>query len=108
MVKSTPGGRFVARDITALRRRRGRAGGQTGGRRAEFAGLKLMSGVTVEMTGTTANSFTNTRMRGMGRDVFSRRLMRETQQGIDWLIYPMFVVEERVKHQPVASMPGIE
>src|ERR1035438_1632866 len=100
MVKSAPGSRFLARDITALRRRCGRAEGQTGGRRAEFAGLKLKSGVTVEMTGKTANSFPNTRMRRMRRDDFSRRLMRETRLSVDALIYPMFVVEGRGERQP--------
>jgi porphobilinogen synthase len=108
MVKSAPGLRFLARDITALRRRRGRAERQSGGRHAEFAGLKLESGVTVEMTGTTANSFPSTRMRRMRRDDFSRRLMRETRLSVDALIYPMFVVEGRGERQPVASMPGIE
>ena len=60
------------------------------------------------MTGTTANSFPNTRMRRMRRDEFSRRLMRETRLSVDSLIYPMFVVEGRGERQPVAAMPGIE
>ena len=60
------------------------------------------------MTGTTANSFPNTRMRRMRRDEFSRRLMRQTHLSVDALIYPMFVVEGRGERQPVASMPGIE
>jgi porphobilinogen synthase len=60
------------------------------------------------MTGMTANSFPNSRMRRMRRDAFSRRLMRETHLSVDSLIYPMFVVEGRNERQPVASMPGIE
>ncbi|MGA9027993.1 MAG: porphobilinogen synthase [Steroidobacteraceae bacterium] len=60
------------------------------------------------MTGNTADSFPNTRMRRMRRDDFSRRLMRETQLTADALIYPVFVVEGRAQRQPIASMPGIE
>jgi porphobilinogen synthase len=60
------------------------------------------------MTGITANSFPNTRMRRMRRDDFSRRLMRETHLTVDSLIYPVFVVEGNGERQPVASMPGIE
>jgi porphobilinogen synthase len=60
------------------------------------------------MTGVSVNSFPNTRMRRMRRDDFSRRLMRETQLGVDALIYPLFVVEGRGQRQPIASMPGVE
>jgi porphobilinogen synthase len=60
------------------------------------------------MTGNTANSFPNTRLRRMRRDEFSRRLMRESVLSVDALIYPVFVVEGRGERQPVASMPGIE
>jgi porphobilinogen synthase len=60
------------------------------------------------MTGTTANSFPNTRMRRMRRDEFTRRLMRESHLSVDSLIYPIFIVEGRGERQPVASMPGIE
>jgi porphobilinogen synthase len=60
------------------------------------------------MTGHSANSFPQTRMRRMRRDDFSRRLMRETQLNVDALIYPLFVVEGRRQRQPIASMPGIE
>ena len=49
-----------------------------------------------------------TRMRRMRRDDFSRRLMRETQLTVDSLIYPMFVVEGSDSAQPIVSMPGIE
>ncbi len=60
------------------------------------------------MTGTSVNSFPNTRMRRMRRDEFSRRLMRENRLSVDALIYPVFVTEGRGARQPVASMPGIE
>jgi porphobilinogen synthase len=60
------------------------------------------------MTGHSANSFPQTRMRRMRRDDFSRRMMRETQLNVDALIYPLFVVEGRRQRQPIASMPGIE
>ncbi len=74
----------------------------------EFAVLRALLGVTIKMTGFSANSFPNTRMRRMRRDEFSRRLMRETHLSVDSLIYPMFIVEGRGERQPVASMPGIE
>lgn len=43
----------------------------------------------------------------MRRDVFSRRLMRETVLTADDLIYPVFVHESDGR-APVASMPGVE
>ncbi|HEU5397715.1 MAG TPA: porphobilinogen synthase [Gammaproteobacteria bacterium] len=48
------------------------------------------------------------RPRRMRRDAFSRRLMRETRLSTDDLIYPVFVVEGKGRHEPVESMPGIE
>src|ERR1700738_939017 len=62
----------------------------------------------MKMTGVPSNSFPSTRMRRMRRDEFSRRLMRETQLGVDALIYPIFVVEGRRQRQAVVSMPGVE
>jgi porphobilinogen synthase len=53
-------------------------------------------------------SFPNTRLRRMRRDVFSRRLARETRLTADDLIQPLFVIEGASKREPVASMPGIE
>jgi porphobilinogen synthase len=44
----------------------------------------------------------------MRRDVFSRRLMRETALAASDLIYPVFVLEGEKQHEPVASMPGVE
>ena len=43
----------------------------------------------------------------MRRDVFSRRLMRETRLGPEDLIYPVFVLEGEGRREPVASMPGV-
>jgi len=53
-------------------------------------------------------SFPGTRLRRMRRDVFSRRLARETRLTADDLIQPLFVIEGPNKREPVASMPGIE
>src|SRR5882724_12108917 len=53
-------------------------------------------------------SYPRVRMRRMRRDVFSRRLMRETRLTTDDLICPMFVIEGRGKRVPVDSMPGVE
>ena len=53
-------------------------------------------------------SYPRVRMRRMRRDVFSRRLMRETRLTTDDLIYPMFVIEGRGQRVPVPSMPGVE
>jgi porphobilinogen synthase len=47
-------------------------------------------------------------MRRMRRDDFSRRLMRESRLSPDDLIYPVFVLEGKSRHEMVASMPGIE
>jgi porphobilinogen synthase len=47
-------------------------------------------------------------MRRMRRDVFSRRLMRETRLSTDDLIQPVFVLEGKGKTEDVASMPGIQ
>jgi porphobilinogen synthase len=44
----------------------------------------------------------------MRRDVFSRRLMRETRLTTDDLIYPVFVLEGKGRREAVTSMPGIE
>ena len=49
-----------------------------------------------------------TRMRRMRRDVFSRRLMRESHLFPDDLIYPVFVLEGTGQREAVASMPGVE
>jgi porphobilinogen synthase len=44
----------------------------------------------------------------MRRDVFSRRLMRETRLSVDDLIEPVFVIEGEDQGEAVASMPGVE
>jgi porphobilinogen synthase len=48
------------------------------------------------------------RMRRMRKDDFSRRLLREHRLSVDNLIYPIFVLDQPKKREPVASMPGIE
>ncbi len=52
-------------------------------------------------------SYPYTRPRRMRRDLFSRRLMRETVLTTNDLIYPVFV-HELPGRAPVGSMPGIE
>lgn len=52
--------------------------------------------------------FPQVRMRRMRRDVFSRRLMRETSLTTDDLIYPMFILEGSGQRESIDSMPGIE
>ena len=47
-------------------------------------------------------------MRRMRRDVFSRRLMRESVLTCNDLIYPVFVLDGSGRTEPVPSMPGIE
>ncbi len=55
-----------------------------------------------------AGRFPGTRLRRMRRDVFSRRLARETRLTADDLIQPLFVIEGAGRREPIASMPGIE
>ncbi len=57
---------------------------------------------------TIAGSFPKNRMRRMRYDEFSRRLMRENSVTPDDLIYPVFVLNEATKREPVKSMPGVE
>ena len=52
--------------------------------------------------------FSDTRMRRMRRDGFSRRLMRENTLSVDDLIYPMFVIEGENRREAIESMPGVE
>jgi porphobilinogen synthase len=44
----------------------------------------------------------------MRRDLFSRRLARESRVTADDLIQPLFVIEGSKRREPIASMPGIE
>ena len=44
----------------------------------------------------------------MRRDIFSRRLMRETRLTSDDLIQPIFVLEGSGQTEDVASMPGVK
>ncbi len=62
-----------------------------------------MSSITVG-----GRSYPKSRMRRMRKDDFSRRLMRETVLTTDDLIYPMFVLEGKVRRETVPSMPGVE
>ena len=50
----------------------------------------------------------NTRMRRMRKDDFSRRLMREHTLTADDLIYPVFVLEGQNQEEVVPSMPGVK
>lgn len=43
----------------------------------------------------------------MRRDLFSRRLMSETQLNVDDLIYPVFVLDGKNRTEKVESMPGV-
>jgi porphobilinogen synthase len=52
-------------------------------------------------------TFPRVRMRRMRRDVFSRRLMRESQLTAADLIYPMFIVEGSDQRVAIPSMPGV-
>src|SRR5262245_14229911 len=52
--------------------------------------------------------FPATRLRRNRYRDFSRRLVRETELGVNDLIYPIFVIEGHDVAEPVATMPGIE
>ena len=54
-----------------------------------------------------ASQFLMHRPRRMRHDDFSRRLMRENQLGVDDLIYPVFIAEEKKDQVAVKSMPGV-
>ncbi len=56
----------------------------------------------------TVSPYPALRPRRMRRDVFSRRLMRETTLTTNDLILPLFVTEGDRQREPVASMPGVE
>jgi porphobilinogen synthase len=49
-----------------------------------------------------------TRMRRLRRDDATRRLVRENRLTADDLIYPVFVIDDATRTEPVASMPGVE
>ena len=54
------------------------------------------------------SGFPATRMRRNRRKDFARRLVREHVLSANELIYPVFVLDETNRSQPVASMPGVE
>jgi porphobilinogen synthase len=49
-----------------------------------------------------------TRLRRLRRDDATRRLVRENRLTADDLIYPVFVIDDATRIEPVASMPGVE
>ena len=53
-------------------------------------------------------AFPGTRPRRLRRDDFTRRLVREHRLTADDLIYPVFIVDDPRRVEPVASMPGVE
>lgn len=53
-------------------------------------------------------SFPATRLRRNRRDVFSRRLVRESRLSVDDLIWPVFVLPGEGQREAVPSMPGVE
>jgi porphobilinogen synthase len=53
-------------------------------------------------------SYPAVRMRRNRRADWSRRLVAETTLTTDDLIWPMFVIEGKGRHEPIASMPGVE
>jgi porphobilinogen synthase len=58
--------------------------------------------------GEFPGSYPGIRMRRMRKEVFSRRLLRETRITSDNLIYPLFVLDQPRCREPVSSMPGVE
>lgn len=44
----------------------------------------------------------------MRKSDFSRRLIAEKQLTVDYLIYPVFIIEGKNHREPVPSMPKIE
>ena len=53
------------------------------------------------------SQFPQTRLRRLRRDDFTRRLVRENHLRVDDFNYPLFLQEVQNKHDPVASMPGV-
>ena len=56
----------------------------------------------------TNRAYPATRLRRTRSQLFSRRLVRETELTVNDLIYPMFVIDGRGRTETIASMPGIE
>lgn len=56
----------------------------------------------------TGIAYPQTRMRRLRKDIFSRRLVQETQLSSDDLIYPVFVLDGKNQRESITSMPGIE
>lgn len=60
------------------------------------------------MSVSIQGQFPGRRMRRMRKHDFSRRLMAENQVTVNDLIYPIFILMGKNRHEPVESMPGIE
>jgi porphobilinogen synthase len=58
--------------------------------------------------GEFPGSYPGIRMRRMRKEDFSRRLLRETHITSNSLIYPLFVLDQPRRREPVSSMPGVE
>ncbi len=60
------------------------------------------------MDSTVFGRYPTTRLRRNRRDDWSRRLFAENSLSIDDLIWPIFVHDNDLAAEPVASMPGVE
>jgi porphobilinogen synthase len=69
---------------------------------------KPLTTPTAAAADAATGSYPAVRMRRNRRTGWSRRLVAETTLTIDDLIWPMFVIEGKGRHEPVASMPGVE
>jgi porphobilinogen synthase len=73
----------------------------------------MLAHTNKEEKGMSRNDFSSAnwplvRPRRMRKDIFSRRLMRESSLSVDDLIYPVFVIEGESKREQISSMPGVE
>lgn len=59
------------------------------------------------MSFSFAGKFPSKRPRRMRRDLFSRRMMRETRLAAEDFIYPVFVLDGDRREEPVPSLPGV-
>jgi porphobilinogen synthase len=54
------------------------------------------------------SGYPQVRLRRLRRSPWLRRLVAENRLSVDDLIWPVFVIEEANKREPIASMPGVE
>lgn len=59
------------------------------------------------MTSRYSASFPSTRPRRLRRELFSRRLVAESQLSAHDLIYPMFIQDGKRRREPITSMPDV-